>query len=236
MGLIIFELIILIIMGVDGCNTRKRLGNDLNNVLNTNQTLNKKVVNDSISSYEQVQMLVSEKTALQSGLFQQLSDVSKKLTKLEAQIKINATSGVKNFELPVITPKDTIWVQEPGKEKLVPYLGEFQFEDRWLKIRGYNAPNKVYFEELMFSDSLSITLGKFKKKGIKSLFKKPQSKVIIETTSKYSNIVNANNIVVDTPRKMYGLTLTIGYGWTPMHPANAYPFIGLGISRTIVSF
>lgn len=230
--LLIISLGLLIFLLIDRAREKRAVKDLLSSIEVSNKALIKKQINDTVATYSQALAVMTEKQAKETGMFQKLSDLSEKITKLESQVTLKIESSIKGLKLPV-NKTDTFRIVESDT---VPMLGEFNYSDRWVHLKGFQSLNNVYFDEIGFKDSISITIADFKNKKLKNLFKRPEYKLKIETTSPYTNITNSSNVFIKPNPKHWHITISAGAVWSPTHPLEVQPGLMFGVSRSLLSF
>ena len=116
--------------------------------------------------------------------------------------------------------------ENPRPALLLPF--SFEKKDKWLSLEGkYNIKGELDVS-LKMDVPLSI-IGSIDK-GTK------EYKVSVITENSYIKITDINSSKLDVPRvKKWGIGLAIGYG-TSISAPKLSPFIGFGVTRTIIRF
>jgi hypothetical protein len=147
------------------------------------------------------------------------------LTKAKLTINILLDSISNNGTVIII--KDTVLVNNDKKAILLPFT--FKKSDQWYYLAGGFDLDGVMSAKIGVNVDLDL-YGAYKKKDKVPSF-------IITTTNPYVTINSLKSIKFDTPKpKRFGIGLIGGYGINIQGNVKAQPFIGLGLSYSILRF
>ena len=134
------------------------------------------------------------------------------LSKLNRQIKLqtvasksNFTAGYENAEVHEIHTSDTIY-------EFIPVGTNFSHSEEWFALSGRVGGDGIEFDSVQFNNSLTLTLGYGKRKGLKELFK--EKPLIIEgvNSNPYMSTVGMQNIAFKKPKKKWYETRAFAFG------------------------